>query len=94
MHRRMFKCWLHLGPLRPIFYKAFSYLKLLARMFLGVNHNYFYIELQKDLVGQHAPVLLFGVTSVIAGGLSTSFPETLNKKLPDTVNQAKMVDES
>ncbi|KAK7602882.1 hypothetical protein V9T40_006856 [Parthenolecanium corni] len=50
--------------------------------------------LLKDLVGQHAPVLLFGVTSVIAGGLSTSFPETLNKKLPDTVNQAKMVDES
>lgn len=44
-------------------------------------------------MAEHAPVLLFGVTSVIAGGLSTSFPETLNKKLPDTVNQAKMVDD-
>lgn len=41
-------------------------------------------------MGKHVPVTLFGVTALIAGGLSTSFPETLDKKLPDTLNQAKM----
>lgn len=47
---------------------------------------------QRDVVGKSAPVLLFGVMSIIAGGLATSFPETLDKKLPDTINQAKMED--
>ncbi|XP_065213734.1 organic cation transporter protein-like isoform X2 [Planococcus citri] len=49
--------------------------------------------LLRDMFGKHAPVLLFGVIAVVAGGLSTSFPETLNKKLPDTLNQAKLENE-
>lgn len=53
----------------------------------------FNVILQRDVLGKHAPVLLFGVISVIAGGLGTSFPETLNKKLPDTLNQAKLENE-
>lgn len=51
------------------------------------------VILQRSVVGKHAPVLLFGVMSMIAGGLATSFPETFNKKLPDTVNQAKMAED-
>lgn len=47
--------------------------------------------LLRDVVGKHAPVLLFGVISLIAGGLATFFPETYNKKLPDTMNEAKII---
>ncbi|XP_025207541.1 solute carrier family 22 member 21-like [Melanaphis sacchari] len=41
--------------------------------------------------GQYAPILLFGILSLIAGALSFFFPETKDKKLPDTVKQAEFV---
>lgn len=45
--------------------------------------------LLQQYVSRHAPVLLFGAISLIAGVLSTFFPETYCKKLPDTVNETK-----
>lgn len=34
------------------------------------------------------PLFLFGGTSMLAGVFSLSFPETLNTKLPDTIEEA------
>lgn len=34
------------------------------------------------------PVIVFGVFSLIGGLISLYFPETLNKKLPDTLEEA------
>uniref|UniRef100_A0A2S2PLV9 Solute carrier family 22 member 21 n=1 Tax=Schizaphis graminum TaxID=13262 RepID=A0A2S2PLV9_SCHGA len=41
--------------------------------------------------GQYVPILLFGILSITAGALSFFFPETKDKKLPDTVKQAEFV---
>lgn len=34
------------------------------------------------------PVIVFGASSLVGGLLSLYFPETLNKKLPDTMEEA------
>ncbi|CAH1732788.1 solute carrier family 22 member 21-like isoform X2 [Aphis gossypii] len=39
--------------------------------------------------GQYVPILLFGILSITAGALSFFFPETKDRKLPDTVKQAE-----
>lgn len=44
------------------------------------------------VLGKSAPVLFFGITSIFAGVLTPLLPETLNRKLPDTVDQAKFDD--
>lgn len=41
--------------------------------------------LLKDYFGVNAPIFLFSTTSLIAGVLSITFPETFEKKLPDTL---------
>jgi OCT family organic cation transporter-like MFS transporter 4/5 len=38
--------------------------------------------------GKALPLAIFGITSVIAGLLCLFLPETLNQKLPDTVEDA------
>lgn len=48
------------------------------------------IDFQKEVAGEYTVVLLFGVVSISAGCLSIFFPETHNKELPDTLDQAKM----
>ncbi|KAK7602883.1 hypothetical protein V9T40_006857 [Parthenolecanium corni] len=50
--------------------------------------------LLKDVFGTYATAVLFGVVSILAGCLATTLPETLNKKLPDTIEQAKFKDDS
>lgn len=35
------------------------------------------------------PLLLFGMTTIVAGLMSLHFPETLNTKLPDTMEDAE-----
>lgn len=45
------------------------------------------------MFGRYATAVLFGVVGILAGCLSTTFPETLNKKLPDTIEQAKFKDD-
>nr|XP_018911326.1 PREDICTED: organic cation transporter protein-like [Bemisia tabaci] len=42
--------------------------------------------------GTYVPVLLFGAVSLTSGALAMLFPETLNQKLPDTVEDAKNMD--
>ncbi|XP_066909702.1 organic cation transporter protein [Halyomorpha halys] len=37
------------------------------------------------------PLLIFGGTAVVAGGLAFYFPETLNCKLPDTIEEAENI---
>jgi OCT family organic cation transporter-like MFS transporter 1 len=37
------------------------------------------------------PLLLFGVMSVFSGLLALYFPETLNVKLPDTIEEAENI---
>ncbi|XP_075226744.1 organic cation transporter protein [Lycorma delicatula] len=37
------------------------------------------------------PLLLWGLFSLLAGAISTQFPETLNTKLPDTVAEAEKI---
>lgn len=35
------------------------------------------------------PLILFGCTAIVSGLLVLQFPETLNTKLPDTVEEAE-----
>lgn len=44
------------------------------------------------MLGKSAPVLFFGIASICAGALTNFLPETWNRKLPDTVDQAKFDD--
>lgn len=37
------------------------------------------------------PLLLFGVVAFISGVLATFLPETLNKKLPNTIEEAENI---
>ncbi|CAI6355684.1 unnamed protein product [Macrosiphum euphorbiae] len=41
--------------------------------------------------GQYVPILLFGILSTIAGATAFLFPETKDKKLPDTVREIELV---
>lgn len=49
--------------------------------------------MQKDYFGDFGTAALFGIVGILAGFLSMTFPETLNKKLPDTIDQAKFKDD-
>ncbi|XP_069690613.1 organic cation transporter protein-like [Periplaneta americana] len=44
-----------------------------------------------DKVMESLPLLLFGAMSVLSGLLALYFPETLNVKLPDTIEEAKSI---
>nr|KAG5711036.1 hypothetical protein BaRGS_013770 [Batillaria attramentaria] len=39
-------------------------------------------------VGTATPLLIFGLSSILAGGLLLALPETLNRKMPETVDDA------
>ena len=45
----------------------------------------------KDHMGRNAPILVFGVTAFIAGILALLLPETMNRKLPDTIDESERV---
>ncbi len=49
-------------------------------------------NLQGTTVGRHVPLLTFGTAASLAGGLAVLFPETLNRKLPDTISEAEYMD--
>ncbi|XP_067675805.1 organic cation transporter protein-like [Haliotis asinina] len=52
----------------------------------------YFIDLGKEVEGKWGralPLLLFGVLSVIAGLLDLALPETLNRDLPETIEDAK-----
>lgn len=36
-------------------------------------------------MGQAVPLVTFGVSAIVAGGLSLLLPETFNRKLPETI---------
>lgn len=38
---------------------------------------------------QSLPLIMFGSSALLAGVLSLNFPETLNTKLPDTIEEAE-----
>lgn len=39
-------------------------------------------------MSEYLPMMLFGIFGLIAGVLSFKFPETHNRKLPDTIEEA------
>lgn len=43
------------------------------------------------IVYEHLPFLMFGATAFIAGTLANFLPETLGRKLPDTVEEAESI---
>ena len=49
---------------------------------------YFKGELIGGNFGKALPLAIFGISSVMAGLLCLFLPETLNQKLPDTVEEA------
>lgn len=56
-------------------------------------NNHLIIVLQGAYFGQNVPILLFGIISTMAGTTAFLFPETKDKKLPDTVGQVEIVGE-
>lgn len=39
--------------------------------------------------GRALPMVLFGITAIVAGGLAQILPETKGRKLPDTIKDAE-----
>ena len=66
---------------------------LCPEWFSGLCINVFLSVLQAFYVkgdfGVALPSLVFGILSVVAGIFALSLPETLNKKLPETITDAK-----
>lgn len=54
-------------------------------------NSYLNIVSQGAYFGQYVPILLFGILSTIAGATAFLFPETKDKKLPDTVREIELV---
>lgn len=44
--------------------------------------------------GELSPLLLFSASALVSGLLALLFPETLNKKMPDTVLEAEQIGNS
>ena len=45
----------------------------------------------KSHIGRNAPILVFGVTAFVAGTLALFLPETMGRKLPDTIDESEKV---
>lgn len=45
----------------------------------------------KEYIGKTAPILVFGVTAFAAGVFSLFLPETMHRKLPDTIEEGERV---
>lgn len=52
---------------------------------------YLFFWFQGQHFGFFLPVLIFGIMSFVAGAFAFFLPETKDKKLPDTVQQAEAV---
>lgn len=66
---------------------------LLVSFSFGRKKRVFYSKFQAQ-IWTPLPLVLFGIMSTIAGLLSLLFPETLNLKLPDTIQEAEMIGRS
>jgi hypothetical protein len=53
-----------------------------------IINTFFHVQ---DKVMESLPLLLFGGMSVFSGLLALYFPETLNVKLPDTIEEAENI---
>ena len=45
----------------------------------------------KELMGSTGPILVFGLTAFVAGILALFLPETMDRKLPDTIEESERV---
>ena len=80
-----------------VFYRVSTWRETLVWLcppwFSGLCINIFHCVLQSFYVkgdfGVALPSLVFGILSVVAGIFALSLPETLNKKLPETITDAK-----
>lgn len=60
---------------------------LLVKLFPNIN-TFFLIYLLQSALWSPLPLVLFSGMAAVAGLLTLFFPETLNTKLPDTIEEA------
>lgn len=44
-----------------------------------------------DILGPQVPLAVFGISAVLAGILTLFLPETMNRKIPDTLEEGKQI---
>ena len=59
---------------------------------LGASGYIFLFVFQGDFTHKSLSVIVFGVIALVASGLVMLLPETLNRKLPDTIEDAESID--
>lgn len=73
-------------PLLVNNYTKFKYNHRIANFTIITELYFFQAEIMESL-----PLILFGTMSVTSGILVLLFPETLNTKLPDTIEEAEVI---
>lgn len=82
----VWKNWFNGGPTNTIIGKLLNHPLLLI-----LNMQQYILCIFQAQIMESLPLILFGTMSVTSGLFVLLFPETLNTKLPDTIEEAEVI---